>query len=102
MARVLIVGAGLPESLGAALLRKETYNPLPLSVWDKAEESGGRMTPASSPQNPQSTVDLGAQYITCTPHYAKKHKRFLGCSLLDLPPCSEKFRSCEEATVEEN
>ncbi|KAI5154820.1 Renalase [Manis pentadactyla] len=76
MARVLIVGAGLTGSLCAALLRKETYGPLHLSVWDKAEDSGGRMTPASSPQNPQSTVDLGAQYITCTPHYAKKHKSF--------------------------
>ncbi|XP_019794606.1 renalase isoform X2 [Tursiops truncatus] len=34
------------------------------------------MTTASSPHNPQSTVDLGAQYITCTPHYAKKHQSF--------------------------
>ncbi|XP_036779952.2 renalase isoform X2 [Manis pentadactyla] len=76
MARVLIVGAGLTGSLCAALLRKETYGPLHLSVWDKAEDSGGRMTTASNPQNPQSTVDLGAQYITCTPHYAKKHQSF--------------------------
>ncbi|KAB0389686.1 hypothetical protein E2I00_009401, partial [Balaenoptera physalus] len=37
---------------------------------------GGRMTTASSPHNLQSTVDLGAQYITCTPHYAKKHQSF--------------------------
>ncbi|XP_059243250.1 renalase-like isoform X6 [Mustela nigripes] len=34
------------------------------------------MTTARSPYNPQSTVDLGAQYITCTPHYAKQHQSF--------------------------
>nr|XP_020136346.1 lipase member J [Microcebus murinus] len=32
------------------------------------------MTTASSPHNSQCTADLGAQYITCTPHYAKKHQ----------------------------
>ncbi|XP_005671316.1 renalase isoform X1 [Sus scrofa] len=76
MARVLIVGAGLTGSLCAALLRKEASCPLHLSVWDKAGDSGGRMTTASSAHNPQSTVDLGAQYITCTPHFAKKHQSF--------------------------
>ncbi|KAM7227794.1 hypothetical protein CapIbe_021491 [Capra ibex] len=76
MARVLIVGAGLTGSLCAALLRREASSPLRLTVWDKAEDSGGRMTTASSPHNPQSTVDLGAQYITCTPHYAKIHQSF--------------------------
>ncbi|ELK36154.1 Renalase [Myotis davidii] len=34
------------------------------------------MTTTSSPHNPQSTVDLGAQYITRTPHYAQKHQSF--------------------------
>ncbi|XP_066881193.1 renalase isoform X3 [Kogia breviceps] len=76
MARVLIVGAGLTGSLCAALLRKAAARPLHLAVWDKAADSGGRMTTASSPHNPQSTVDLGAQYITCTPDYAKKHQSF--------------------------
>nr|KAF6458586.1 renalase, FAD dependent amine oxidase [Rousettus aegyptiacus] len=76
MARVLIVGAGLTGSLCAALLKKETARPLHLVVWDKAGDSGGRMTTANSPHNPQSTVDLGAQYITRTPHYAKKHQSF--------------------------
>ncbi|XP_050661105.1 renalase isoform X2 [Macaca thibetana thibetana] len=76
MARVLIVGAGVTGSLCAALLRRQTSRPLYLAVWDKAEDSGGRMTTASSPHNPQCTADLGAQYITCTPHYAKKHQRF--------------------------
>ncbi|KAG8523131.1 Renalase, partial [Galemys pyrenaicus] len=86
MARVLIVGAGLTGSVCAALLRRETGGLLHLSVWDKAGDSGGRMTTASSPHNPQCTVDLGAQYITCTSHYAKKHQSFydelLACGIL--------------------
>ncbi|XP_073735078.1 renalase isoform X6 [Callorhinus ursinus] len=76
MARVLIVGAGLTGSLCAALIRKELPRPVHLAVWDEAGDSGGRMTTARSPCNPQSTVDLGAQYITCTPHYAKQHQSF--------------------------
>ncbi|KAM5139269.1 renalase isoform 1-T1 [Callospermophilus lateralis] len=76
MARVLIVGAGLTGSLCAALLRKVVSGPLYLAVWDKAGDSGGRMTTASSPHNSQCTADLGAQYITCTPHYAQKHQTF--------------------------
>ncbi|XP_004607555.2 renalase isoform X2 [Sorex araneus] len=76
MARVLIVGAGLTGSLCAALLRRESACPLHLAVWDKAGDSGGRMATAGNPHNPQSTVDLGAQYITCTSHYAKKHQSF--------------------------
>ncbi|XP_053779161.1 renalase isoform X2 [Desmodus rotundus] len=76
MARVLIVGAGLTGSVCAALLRKEAAGPLHLVVWDKAGDSGGRMATTRSPQNPQSTVDLGAQYITRTPHYAKTHHSF--------------------------
>ncbi|XP_006880380.1 PREDICTED: renalase [Elephantulus edwardii] len=76
MERVLIVGAGLTGSLCAALLRKEAFSPLQLSVWDKAGDAGGRMTTACSPHDPQCTVDLGAQYITCTPYYAKAHQSF--------------------------
>lgn len=41
MARVLLVGAGLTGSLCAALLRREASSPLRLTVWDKAEDSGG-------------------------------------------------------------
>uniref|UniRef100_A0A8C7C3E4 Renalase, FAD dependent amine oxidase n=1 Tax=Neovison vison TaxID=452646 RepID=A0A8C7C3E4_NEOVI len=76
MARVLIVGAGLTGSLCAALLRKEAPPPVHLTVWEEAGDSGGRMMTARSPYNPQSTVDLGAQYITCTPHYAQQHQSF--------------------------
>lgn len=76
MFRVLVVGAGLTGSLCAALLRKEITAPLYLALWDKAGDIGGRMTTANSPHNPRCTADLGAQYITCTPHYAKKHQNF--------------------------
>ncbi|XP_004680953.1 PREDICTED: renalase isoform X2 [Condylura cristata] len=86
MARMLIVGAGLTGSVCAALLRREMGGRLHISVWDQAGDSGGRMTTASSPHNPQCTVDLGAQYITCTSHFAKKHQSFyaelLACGIL--------------------
>ncbi|XP_021048424.1 renalase [Mus pahari] len=76
MSRVLVVGAGLTGSLCAALLRKETTFPLYLAMWDKAGDTGGRMITANSPHNPRCTVDLGAQYITRSPRYAKEHQQF--------------------------
>lgn len=76
MLRVLVVGAGLTGSLCAALLRKAIAGPLYLALWDRAGDAGGRMITAKSPHNPRCTADLGAQYITRTPHYAKKHREF--------------------------
>nr|XP_021510681.1 renalase-like [Meriones unguiculatus] len=76
MPRVLVVGAGLTGSVCAALLRRQLAGPLDLALWDKAGDAGGRMTTAKSPHDPRCTADLGAQYITCTPHYAKKHQKF--------------------------
>ncbi|XP_037661026.1 renalase isoform X2 [Choloepus didactylus] len=76
MARILIVGAGLTGSLCATLLRRAAFGPLHLTVWDKAGDPGGRMTTISCACSPPCTADLGAQYITCTPHYAKKHQSF--------------------------
>lgn len=76
MSRVLIVGAGLTGSLCAMLLKKEITAPIYLALWDKAGDTGGRMITASSPHNPKCTADLGAQYITRSPHYAKEHKYF--------------------------
>ncbi|XP_059114888.1 renalase [Peromyscus eremicus] len=76
MPRVLVVGAGLTGSLCASLLRKAIAGPLYLALWDQAGQAGGRMITAKSPHNPRCTADLGAQYITCTPHYAKKHQEF--------------------------
>ncbi|XP_007520821.1 renalase [Erinaceus europaeus] len=86
MARALVLGAGLSGSLVAALLSRGATRPLQLAVWDQAADSGGRMVTARSPHDPRCTVDLGAQYITCTPYYAKKHHRFydelLACGVL--------------------
>nr|XP_048294810.1 renalase isoform X1 [Myodes glareolus] len=76
MLRVLVVGAGLTGSLCAALLRKAIAGPLYLALWDRAGDAGGRMITTKSPHNPRCTADLGAQYITRTPHYAKKHQEF--------------------------
>ncbi|MEE6485525.1 hypothetical protein FKM82_014315 [Ascaphus truei] len=76
MSRVLIVGAGLTGSLCAYLLRKELPSKLQVVIWDKARGAGGRMSTSRCPSDPNCTVDLGAQYITVTPYYAQKHKRF--------------------------
>ncbi|XP_034352600.2 renalase isoform X1 [Arvicanthis niloticus] len=76
MSRVLIVGAGLTGSLCTALLRKQITAPVYLALWEKAGDTGGRMATTNSPYNPQCIADLGAQYITCTPHYAKEHQNF--------------------------
>ncbi|XP_043912239.1 renalase isoform X2 [Protopterus annectens] len=34
------------------------------------------MSTTRSPRDPKCTADLGAEYVTATPHYAKKHKSF--------------------------
>ncbi|XP_034281832.1 renalase isoform X4 [Pantherophis guttatus] len=77
MARILIVGAGPTGSLCAALLRAEfPQRLLRVVVWDKAQGAGGRMSTRRSARDPKCTADLGAQYITRTPHYAKAHQSF--------------------------
>ncbi|XP_064418802.1 renalase [Latimeria chalumnae] len=86
MSRVLIVGAGLTGSLCACLLRMKVNSQVQLVVWEKAKGAGGRMTTSRSPHDLKCTADLGAQYITATPFYAKKHQRFydelLQCEIL--------------------
>ncbi|XP_058044249.1 renalase isoform X3 [Ahaetulla prasina] len=77
MARILIVGAGPTGSLCAALLRAEfPQRLLRVVVWDKAQGAGGRMSTSRSTRDPKCTADLGAQYITRTPDYAKAHQSF--------------------------
>ncbi|XP_054839202.1 renalase isoform X2 [Eublepharis macularius] len=77
MARVLIVGAGLTGGLCAALLRRELpQRLLHIVVWEKARGAGGRMSTSRSAHDPKCTADLGAQYITREPEYAKKHQSF--------------------------
>ncbi|XP_020830614.1 renalase [Phascolarctos cinereus] len=74
MARVLVVGAGLTGGLCAALLKRG--RPVSVAVWEQARDSGGRMTTVQSPCDPQCRADLGAQYVTRTPHYAGQHQSF--------------------------
>ncbi|XP_063077429.1 renalase isoform X2 [Engraulis encrasicolus] len=76
MSRVLIVGAGLTGSVCACLLRRELPNKCKIVVWDKSRGAGGRMSTSRSPTDSACTVDLGAQYITATPYYAKIHHSF--------------------------
>ncbi|KAI7797181.1 putative renalase, partial [Triplophysa rosa] len=74
--RVLIVGAGLTGGICACLLRRELPNTFNIVVWDKSRGAGGRMSTSRSPSNPKCTVDLGAQYISATPYYARIHSSF--------------------------
>lgn len=76
MSRVLIVGAGLTGSLCACLLRRELPSKVNIVVWDKSRGAGGRMSTSRSPNDPSCTVDLGAQYISATPYYARIHSGF--------------------------
>ncbi|XP_041939454.1 renalase isoform X2 [Alosa sapidissima] len=91
MSRVLIVGAGLTGSVCACLLRRELPQKIKIVVWDKSRGAGqqesdvsyhiacslwGRMATSRSPTDSACTVDLGAQYITATPHYARIHQSF--------------------------
>ncbi|KAM7381014.1 hypothetical protein PAMA_012043 [Pampus argenteus] len=73
MPRVLIVGAGLTGSLCACLLRRALQNKVQIVVWDKARDSGGRMSTSRPPDSLSHSADLGAQYISATAAYAKSH-----------------------------
>ncbi|XP_041829504.1 renalase [Melanotaenia boesemani] len=76
MSRVLIVGAGLTGSLCACLLRRELQSKVQIVVWDKARGTGGRMSTSRAPDTSSHSADLGAQYITATPAYARSHHSF--------------------------
>lgn len=39
--------------------------------------TGGRMCTSSSPDNPNCTADLGAQYVTATSYHRETHGRYL-------------------------
>ena len=71
--RVLLVGGGITSALTASILHESLPN-LCLTVWDKARGAGGRMSTSRSSANPQSTVDLGAQYISASPQYYTQHQ----------------------------
>eukprot|EP00092_Neocalanus_flemingeri_P003353 GFUD01003591.1.p1 GENE.GFUD01003591.1~~GFUD01003591.1.p1 ORF type:complete len:352 (-),score=66.80 GFUD01003591.1:160-1215(-) len=70
--RVLLVGGGLTSALTASMLAEKIPH-LEVAIWDKARGAGGRMATSRSPKNSNCTVDLGAQYISATPHFQCSH-----------------------------
>ncbi|XP_072485065.1 renalase isoform X3 [Notamacropus eugenii] len=48
--------------------------PLVLGAWGRSP--GGRMLTVQSARDPQCKADLGAQYVTRTPRYARQHRSF--------------------------
>ena len=78
MTKILVVGGGLTSAVTASLLSKSGHiaSNLELVVWDKARGCGGRMSTSRMPSKPNCTADLGAQYITAIPDYARKHSHF--------------------------
>lgn len=73
--RVCIVGGGLTGAATAAAIRLR----LPqahIELRDKAARFGGRMCTKRPPAEPRScNVDVGAQYISSTPHHYSKHQK---------------------------
>lgn len=72
--RVTIVGAGLTGSLTAFRLKKALKDDISITIIEKSRGAGGRMSTSRSANNAKLTCDLGAQYISATPEYEKKHK----------------------------
>jgi len=67
------VGGGITSALTTSFLA-EKLPQAQISVWDKARGAGGRMATSRSPGNPQCKVDLGAQYISCSPENQINHQ----------------------------
>ena len=78
MSKVLLIGGGLTSAVTASILTKSNQlSNLELSVWDKARGCGGRMSTSRLATSKSScSADLGAQYITATPEYAKLHSQY--------------------------
>lgn len=72
--RLLIVGAGLTGAMTTALIKHNFPTEVKIDVWEKSLGAGGRMKTHRAPDG-KSSVDLGAQYVTRTSQYAKKHER---------------------------
>lgn len=73
--RLCIIGAGLTASVTSALIKQHFPREIvEVEVWEKSRGIGGRMTTHRASDG-QSTVDLGAQYITRTSQHAEKHKK---------------------------
>ena len=72
--RVTIIGAGLTGSITACRLKRIFKENVAITILEKSRGAGGRMSTNRSPNNPNLTCDLGAQYISATPEYMEKHK----------------------------
>ena len=66
--RVLFVGGGLSSAL-AASMALQRLPLLEVTVWEKARGAGGRMATSRAQNINNSSVDLGAQYISASPKY---------------------------------
>ncbi|XP_068247553.1 renalase-like isoform X2 [Palaemon carinicauda] len=102
MTRVLLVGGGLTSAVTGLLLRRELPH-VELILWDKARGAGGRMSTSRNPNDAKSFVDLGAQYISATPEYAKLHSMYyeelIGAGILAPLTCSiEGMKDSAEGT----
>ena len=79
--RVTIVGAGLTGSLTACRLKRIFKDEVSITLVEKSRGAGGRMSTnrfSSSKNRPNNlTCDLGAQYVSATPQYYEKHKRYV-------------------------
>ncbi|XP_037083968.1 renalase-like [Pollicipes pollicipes] len=73
--RVLVVGGGLTSAVTSCLLREELQSRCQLAIWDKARGAGGRLSTSRGPEG-CGNADLGAQYVTVSPHYQQRHQRF--------------------------
>ena len=71
---ISVIGGGITSAVSSSLLAKKCSEIAKISVWDKARGAGGRMSTSRSPENPQCTADLGAQYISSKPEYNECHK----------------------------
>ena len=79
MVKILVVGGGLTSAITTSLLAKSSKCAnIELCVWDKARGCGGRMSTSrlTSKSTSNCLADLGAQYITATPEYARSHSNF--------------------------
>jgi len=98
-----VVGGGITSALTTFKLT-ENLQKSNICVWDKARGAGGRMSTSRSSGNPQCKVDLGAQYISCSPENQVINKDvyddLISAELLkDLNPKDiEGFRHGEDGT----
>lgn len=101
--RVLVVGGGITSALTTSILADSIRGGV--LVWDKGRGAGGRMTTSRSPSNPQCKVDLGAQYVSASPHNQCQHKdlysELLSAGILvNFDPTGiEGFRSSEPGSL---